>query len=267
MITLKNFLICLTGLPASGKSTFSKILKQKLSAFFKEYEINIIDPDLIRKSLTNNEFDSTKEKIVKDKNLEKIYKALKKGEIVISDDLNYFTSMRHDLKNIAEFFNLPFFIVHIATSLETCLNWNKKRGGKIPDHLINKIHTRFDYFDKYQWDRPFYEFDPSKPNDIEKHATEFVSKILSSISEPSMNDKNEFEQETNSNILIERLERITRRTVGNLIKNSKNDPLKEKILELRKIFVKRNINSSLSEPEIEKNLILFLEETLNTKLS
>lgn len=267
MSILKNFLICLTGLPASGKSTFSKILKQNLSETFKDRKIIIIDPDIIRKSLTNKEFDPKKEIIVRDKNLNKISNTLRKGEIVISDDLNYYTSMRHDLKKIADSLNIPFFIVHVATPLETCLKWNNNRGKSIPNDVISKIYSKFDNFDKYQWDNPFYEFDPSEHDDLRKHAIEITSKILSSINNLTVEKNKKIEREIKSNVMIERLERITRQTIGNLLKNSTNDPLKEKILELRKIFVKENRNSSLSEPEIIKQLILFLEETLDTKLT
>ena len=267
MSILKNFLICLTGLPASGKSTFSNILKKKLSVIFKNTKIIIIDPDIIRKSLTNNEFDPNKETIVRDKNLREISNALSNGEIVISDDLNYYTSMRHDLKKIADLLNIPFFIIHVATPLENCLVWNDSRGRTIPNDVIRKIYSKFDYFDKYQWDIPFYEFDPSEHDDLRKHANEITSKILSNLNNSRMEENNKIERDLKSNILIERIEKITRQIVGNLLKNSKNDPLKEEILELRKIFVKHNRNSSLSEPEIAKNLILFLEETLNTKLS
>ncbi|MFX0037572.1 MAG: adenylyl-sulfate kinase, partial [Candidatus Hermodarchaeota archaeon] len=47
-----NLLICLTGLPASGKTTFANCLKDALEKKFIDLIVKIIDPDLIRKNLT-----------------------------------------------------------------------------------------------------------------------------------------------------------------------------------------------------------------------
>ena len=102
MIITKNFLIILTGLPASGKTTFARMLKKGLEKKINSHKIKIIDPDEIRTSLSYGKFDPTKEQIVREKNLAKVEKSLKEGYIVISDDLNYYTSMRHDLKNISD---------------------------------------------------------------------------------------------------------------------------------------------------------------------
>jgi len=266
MSMLINFLICLAGLPASGKSTFARILKKNLSEIIKNHEIIIVDPDLIRKSLTNNEFDPAKEKIVREKNLTKISDALREGKIVISDDLNYYTSMRHDLKSITDNLDLNFFMIHVATPVKICLKWNEKRGRTIPDEIIESISEKFDYFDKYQWDRPFFEFDPSRNPDLDMHAKDVVSKIESALLLPRLTIQEKIFQKMNSNSYKERLEKITRHTVGELLKNTKNLLLKREILELRKKFAKLYLNNTLTESEISEKLILYLEETLDKKL-
>jgi len=261
-----NFLICLAGLPASGKSTFAGILKRNLSEAIKNHNVIIVDPDLIRKSLTNNEFDPAKEKIVRKKNLSKISEALREGKIVISDDLNYYTSMRHDLKNMTDNLGLNFFMIHIATPLKTCLKWNEKRGRTIPDDIIESINEKFDFFDKYQWDRPFYEFDPSSTLDLDMNARDIVSKIESALVLPCITIQEKIHQKMNSNSHKERLEKITRQTVGKLLKNSKNISLKKEILDLRKKFTKLYLDNTLTESEIREKLILYLEEALDKKL-
>ena len=73
-----NFLICLTGLPASGKTTFAKTLKIVLEDRFESYKVDIIDPDKIRDSLSSGEFDYSKEQLVRKENLKDIRDALKK---------------------------------------------------------------------------------------------------------------------------------------------------------------------------------------------
>ena len=52
-----------------------------------------------------------------------------------------------------------------------------------------------------------------------------------------------------------------------LLKNTKNLSVKDEILDLRKKFIKDNLIVSLSESKIAHNLIKFLEEELNQKLS
>ena len=105
-----NFLIGLVGLPASGKSSFAKRFKDLFKEKVINFEILIIDPDIIRESLTGSEFDPEKEKLVREKNLVDIHSALQQDKIVISDDLNYYTSMRHDLKSIANKLKRHFFL-------------------------------------------------------------------------------------------------------------------------------------------------------------
>ncbi|MFX1258837.1 MAG: adenylyl-sulfate kinase, partial [Promethearchaeota archaeon] len=97
-----NFLICLTGLPASGKTTFANQLKDIIEKRINNFKVKVVDPDKIRGNLTPHEFNYNNEQIIRKKNLEDIQNGLKQGYIVISDDLNYYTSMRHDLKEIAE---------------------------------------------------------------------------------------------------------------------------------------------------------------------
>jgi len=156
-----NFLICLVGLPASGKTTFAYQLKETIEKLIENFDVIIIDPDKIRNQLSPKKFDYRKEQIVRERNFKAIYASLQDKNIVISDDLNYYSSMRHDLKEIADKLEVKFFIIHITTPLKTCLNWNKKRGKPIPNKVIKKVYNKFDKFDKYNWDYPIIEYDPS----------------------------------------------------------------------------------------------------------
>ena len=81
-----NFIICLSGLPASGKTTFSINLKKGLERELKNLKVKIVDPDMIRIELTSNEFNHNIEPLVREKNLNLIKEGVKSGFIVISDD-------------------------------------------------------------------------------------------------------------------------------------------------------------------------------------
>ena len=262
-----NFLICLVGLPASGKSVFAQKIKDILGKRFDNFKVTIIDPDHIRDELTPGDFNHEEEKLVRENNLEQIFKALKKGEIVISDDLNYYSSMRHNLKEIAESLNLKLFIINISTPLEICIEWNEKRGIKIPNEVIQEVHKKFDYFNRYNWDKPLIEIDLSKVGNINEVIEETIRSIISKLKESKQANKQVKVKSKYSKSNNEKLEQITRQIVGNFLKDPINYPLKEKILDLRKKFVKNNLNKSLSEAKVYKTFLECIEKEFELKMS
>lgn len=261
----RNFLICLVGLPASGKSIFANKLKVALKKRFGNQDVKIIDPDIIRQKLTPDQFNHEKEHIVRNENLKIIKEELEKGNIVISDDLNYYSSMRHDLKNIADTLNLNFFIIHIATSIRTCLKWNKERDKPIPNNVIKRIHERFDEFNKYNWDFPIAKYDISKILDLNLVVEEFLDQLETKMALLNRGVKTR-KINTFSNVNNENLDKITRFYVGKLLQIPSFFLLKKRIIKLRKTFVKQNKNKALREPEILKSFKNFLEKNLNIKI-
>ncbi|MFW9989610.1 MAG: AAA family ATPase [Candidatus Odinarchaeota archaeon] len=262
----QNFLICLVGLPASGKSNFANKLKIALKKKFENLNIMIIDPDLIRYNLIPEKFDHEKEQIIRKENLKIIRNELKKGNIVISDDLNYYTSMRHELKDIAENLNLFLFIIHIATPIEICLKWNEKRGLPIPNTVIYKINKRFDKFNKYKWDIPDVVYDLSQVTDFNQILNETLTKIQEKRELTKSKSKIVEMNNNASNINNESLDRITRLYVSKLLLDSAYMPFKKRIIKLRKDYVKKNKNKALRESEILKRFKKFLEKHLSLKI-
>ncbi|UCC19988.1 MAG: adenylyl-sulfate kinase [Promethearchaeota archaeon] len=262
----QNFLICLAGLPASGKSTFAISLKKGLEKKYTNLEVKIIDPDIIRQKVTPDKFDYEKEYIVRKENLKMIKNELENGNIVISDDLNYYSSMRHDLKNIANILNLNFFIIHIATPIEFCLNWNKLRDEPIPSELINKIQIKFDKFNRYSWDKPIAKYDLSDVSDLNYLVSDFLDALerkmffLKKKTQPK-------KKQTIYNIYNQNLDKITRSIVGKLIVDPNYLHLKNKIIKLRRNYVKKKKNKRQSEAEISKKFKRYIEKTLNIKIS
>ena len=264
---MENFLICLTGLPASGKSTFAYKLKSILENKFHNFIISIIDPDVIRKEITPDKFDYKIEQEVRKNNLELVKKTLKEGHVVISDDLNYYTSMRHDLKKIAEDMNIKFLIIHISTPMVICLKWNENRGKPIPNKIIKNINKKFDNFGKYSWDIPIAKFDLSRMKNLDKHIEDLTKKIFQNIKfAKEVKDKTDFKA-LQSNLIHEKLDKITREVVGDLLRNSRFHHLKKKIINSRKIFVKNNVNTQSDGLEILKEFKDYLEKRLNINIT
>jgi len=263
-----NYLICLTGLPASGKSTFANKFKAALEKSYDKIRVKIIDPDIIRQKLSPDKFEPDKEQNVRKKNLEIIRRELKRGFLVISDDLNYYSSMRHDLKEIAESFRINFIIIHIATPIEICLKWNEARGSPIPNEVIKKIQDKFDNFDKYSWDYPEVIIDPSANNDNKSKVGEIIKNHRERLKKIKLMKK----KETNnilvhSNLYVENLEKISRNYVSKLLQSPIHFPFKNKILRLRRVFVKNIRNTVLKKADIKKSFKKFLEKELKITIS
>jgi O-phosphoseryl-tRNA(Sec) kinase len=263
----KNFLICLVGLPASGKTTFSINLKDFIERNYNDYKVRIIDPDKIRDIITPDKFDYKKEQLVRKQNLNDIEKALKDGYIVISDDLNYYSSMRHDLKLIAENLNLNFFIIQISTPLNICLKWNKNRGELIPNKILKKIKNKFDSFDKYKWDYPIASVDMSKVKDFNQTFKNLMGIFFHSNEDVYDLKTKEESVKQSSNQYNEMLDKITRNIVGELLKKKEFNVKKKKILDCRKRFIRIYLNKSLNESLIEQTFKKYLEHNLNLKMT
>ncbi len=262
-----NFLICLAGLPSSGKTTFARRFKNILERNQINPKVEIIDPDKIRYSISPDEFDHEKEKIVRERTLKAVKSALEKGKIVISDDLNYYTSMRHDLKEMADNFKVKFFIVHISTPLKTCLEWNEFRGTPIPNDLIQNIHEKFDNFDRYSWDFAFDKFDFSKKIDLNEIIEQLIDRIYLTMKRSKNNLKEKVIENRELMSNNQKLDRVTRRIIGILLQEPRFHSIKNRLIKNRKIFIKNNLNSSLNELEMKNTFIKHLERALKIKIA
>ena len=260
-------MICLVGLPASGKTTFANSLKSIIEENLRDYIVEIIDPDRIREFISSESFDPNKEPLVRSENLKQIRAALEQKKIVISDDLNYYTSMRHDLKVIAERMNINFFIIHIATPLEICLKWNEIRGVTIPHEIILDIHTKIDNFDKYKWEAPLASFDLSLPPDIGQKSREVLELIIEyhKLKKRSIDNREIALKKDRTH--KEKLDKITRDLVGELLQDRTYYPHKKVIIKTRKSFLRENRNNDLNPSEIKQAFKDLLQKTLNIKFS
>jgi len=257
-----NFLIILAGLPASGKTTFAFKLKEKLESDFQN-NVKIIDPDILRDKAFPNSFDFKNESQIREKNVELVRKCLTKGYIVISDDVNYYSSMRHDLKLIADSLNIKFYIIYILTPLKLCMKRNKERRKPIPNKVIKNISNKFDNFNKYKWDTPFETYDITQNWDEIQFMTILSNKIALSLQEQK--DSIEPLLHKPSISIREELDLITRKSVGELLKNPKYHVSKKAILEYRKSFIKSRTDEELDVKKILEDFKLYLDKKLKVQ--
>ena len=258
----RNYLIILCGLPASGKSTFARKFKSILENVRGQAIVSIVDPDKIRKNLYSGNFNHKKESIVRKRNLKNIRKALKSGFIVISDDLNYYTSMRHDLKEVAKKVDSSFYIIHISTPMSQCIIWNEKRGKPIPNNVVRNINQKFDLFDTYSWDKPIISIDLSEITNLEEKIKNILKIIEQDIKLTSEQYKKSVLKKP-MNRYKERLDQVTRKIVNQYASDLKQSPLIPQIIRLRKVFIKENLNNEMSNLDITNQFKLFLKTQIN----
>lgn len=165
----RSVLIILCGLPSSGKSRYAIKLADYLSKELPPIPIQIIDIDKVRAGLFEGAFEPENEDFVRETARMQAREYLKNGSIVIIDDINYYNSMRHDFKQIAEDTGNSFIILYISTPLEICLEWNRNRPNCVEDNILITIAEKFDFpGHKYLWDSPFEAIDLSKEDGVEK---------------------------------------------------------------------------------------------------
>ena len=145
---------------------------------------------------------------------------------------------------------------------------NESRGSPILNEVIKKIHNKFDTFDKYSWDYTEVIIDPSVSNDLESKVGELIKnhrERLKNIKSMKKKDRNNIS--IHSNLYAENLEKISRNYVGKLLQIPIYLPIKDKILRLRRRFVKNIRDKSLVEADIIRSFKNFLEKGLKITIS
>lgn len=253
----KPFLVILCGVPCSGKSTLAKEVANLLENRFK-YSTAVVTSDTFRHMVPTYQyrFEPELERFVRGATYETIGAALKQGLLVVSDDINYYASIRRRLVRMAQQCKADYAIIYVNTPLEVAIEWNKKRGEPVPNSLIEEIYYKLDEPGKeYRWDKPLMVLDPSI-NKIEELTELVTEKIHEKASVERIVPIRKERLEPPS--LRTDLERETRRAMGEVMKRFKNLSLATKMSELRKNLVKEALEKKLCPPEAIR---LFFEQT------
>lgn len=123
-------LICLTGLPAAGKSTLAKELLAKNGNFVR------LNKDLLREMLHFNVWTGRNEGMTKDAECVLAKYFLSQNINVIVDDTNLREQDKQSWSQLAKECNAKFEHTILDTSMEECLNRNPKRDKPVPTHVI-----------------------------------------------------------------------------------------------------------------------------------
>ncbi|MHA1143611.1 MAG: AAA family ATPase [Candidatus Helarchaeota archaeon] len=247
-------LIIFTGIPSVGKTSIAK----ELISLAREREISItrVDSDELREQFYREGFNPELEAKIKEKTLESVKQLLQKDCHVISDDLNYYRSMRHDLITLATKQGTNYFIIHVTAPLERALEWNEKRGLPIPQDVIRKVHERFDRFEKYRWDTPLLVIESDKMTTSE--AAIFLLQVLYQRffekpppkKEPSLHLPN----------VVEQLDLFLRSQISSFLSTHPDKKLAKTVNKLRKMVLKKTKKEKLTIDEGKLEFQRLLEQ-------
>jgi len=255
-LTQRPFLIILCGIPCSGKSTLAKRIGTLMEERFK-CAVVVVPSDAFRDMVPNYkaQFEEL-EHFVHGATYAVIQEALMNGLVVISDDTNYYQSIRRRLVKIAQQCKSGYAIVYVNTPLEVALEWNKGRGEPVPNGVLEEIGYKMDEPGKqYKWDAPLISVDLSDGR-LDGHAV-----VVAEMVHERMSMGHPIEMKTlpsKQPSLRTDLERETRRAMGEMVKRLGKLASIDQISNVRRDIVQEALDKGLCPPEAVK---MFFERT------
>jgi predicted kinase len=135
---MKQVIIFLRGIPASGKSTWARDFMDKNPGFVR------VNNDEIRLELFNRVFDDKDTKAVDAERNRRHKEALDNGLNLIIDNTNLSPKREAEYRELAKKYNAEFRIqcfMHVP--LKECLERNQKRPNPVPDKIIKSMYCQF----------------------------------------------------------------------------------------------------------------------------
>lgn len=161
--------ICLVGLPASGKSHFAQILSKKLNYPSVELDKHFESDYKQEKSSRLKVFNLAVERL-KDETC--------KGLII--DDLNHLKSIRHFWFMLSTHFNnVAVVFISLDTNIGLCRDRNRRRCQPVSDMSFEKIVSTFEQPGGEYFEQNHFEW--GKNHDFLLHWTLYTTSMLNFI--------------------------------------------------------------------------------------
>jgi O-phosphoseryl-tRNA(Sec) kinase len=250
--TMNQFLIAMCGIPSSGKSELARAIHENIRG---EMRVEIVSTDDWRDEVFYADFKPEKERQVRKDALRYTKELIGNGVSVIHDDTNYYTSMRHELFEIAMGRPCNFAVIHVSTSVETAIQWNKERGTPIPEEVILRISERLDLpGSKYAWDTAISAVDMSM-QPVEVSAREIMERL--EVLVPVENSMNHVMTKSPSSDAL--IDVITRQVVTRFLGEHPEYRGDMQVSRLRRELLKEGRRRGISPDKIEQMLMEKLE--------
>jgi len=250
---MEQFLLALCGLPSSGKTTLAHAVREALDA-----NVTIVSSDDWRDAEYYTDWRPEKEGVVREATLVQVDRLLRQGKSVIHDDTNYYTSMRHDLFKMAVERECIFAIVHVTTSVEDAISWNRKRENtEITEDIIRRINERFDSpGGRYLWDCPAAEVNMASQS-LDSIVTEILD-VLGGLKIAEEQEPTRITERTG-----EMIDKATREVVTEFLEKHPELRGNQEVSGIRRSVLKKAIEDNLGVSAARKMALKQLQRLLN----
>lgn len=159
-------LITFTGLPCSGKTTWAKKLIAELENRIESAQLSnapghnykiVYHSDETLQINHDSYRESVTEKSARGAQMSAVKRDLSRTSFVILDSLSYIKGFRYQLFCEAKGVVTPHCVIHVVSSLDSCLKRNEETSNKWDPELIKQLQMRYEEpKEETRWDSPLF---------------------------------------------------------------------------------------------------------------
>lgn len=167
-------LVIFTGYASSGKTTCARRLAEALEARVAAegtgHRVVYHSDDTL--GIARDAYrDAAAEKHARGAQMAAVKRHLSRSTIVILDTMAYIKGFRYQLYCEAKGLETPHCVVHVLNAVDTCLEWDARRGGAWDEALVRQLAMRYEEPNgATRWDAPLFAVAPSQGDALDADA-------------------------------------------------------------------------------------------------
>lgn len=167
-------LVIFTGYASSGKTTCARglvaTLEARVAAEGTGHRVVYHSDDTL--GIVRDAYrDAAAEKHARGAQMAAVKRDLSRTTIVVLDTMAYIKGFRYQLYCEAKGLVTPHCVVHVLNAVDTCLEWNARRGGPWDAALVRQLAMRYEEPNgATRWDAPLFAVAPSQGDALDAGA-------------------------------------------------------------------------------------------------